>query len=544
MLVDFVTHERPQAEAGDDRLRKYPRVCCELLCAQAQSISDALFQHEELLDSLWAFLDQHEPPLSPQLVSYCVRIIQSLVSQKITASVAYLRKKERAVPRLVARLTSPGVPDLVTKLAACEDEPALRWLCDAGFIAEIIALLSSADADAREIAAQLLLDIIDVSTGPIADYFKRADFVDSLMRSIAADTEDQKSSFLFALPPMTALIKKYASGSYSDAAQLAELPALFGATATHLPDIDALLGGKGANAEFRLSFGTLTPPLGLLRLKLVEYILAFARSNHKCVLDVLAISPTLLTVLDLFFTYLWNSLLHQVVQDLLLYIFRSGHLGVILHVLVDGKLLARIVEAQKASEEETKISGLPRGYMGALRNISAEFESLVFPASGTADPRLVELAKSTSGWSDFVSGPLAERRQIESQLLGGRKPSAGMGADDFDAPVPTTSDAARNFLAGFDDDEPDEGDSSSDDDSDDFGDSDDDELADGVDDDGDGDSASDDSDSSSSDDGVDDQVEYYCKILRGTGSTPTAVDAAAASASPDAVANTVPPLST
>lgn len=82
------------------------------------------------------------------------------------------------------------------------------------------------------------------------------------------------------------------------------------------------------------TFGVLHPPLGLHRLKLVEFVFALVCAKYKCLLDALLCSRIIPGILDLFFCFPWNSLLHKLVQDMVLTILRGTHEEAKLHVIL------------------------------------------------------------------------------------------------------------------------------------------------------------------------------------------------------------------
>ena len=60
---------------------KNSTISCELLTCDIPALNDAFFQHIQLIDKLYSFLD-NSPPLNPLLASYFAKIVGSLILRK------------------------------------------------------------------------------------------------------------------------------------------------------------------------------------------------------------------------------------------------------------------------------------------------------------------------------------------------------------------------------------------------------------------------------------------------------------------------------
>ena len=138
-----------------------------------------------------------------------------------------------------------------------------------------------------------------------------------------------------------------------------------------LEDLVMLLHKPPPMAAIINSTGKLDPPLGVVRLKVLELIAMLVALDNPVVEERLASLKVLPAVLDIFFKYEWHNLLHNLVCKMLEPVIaaeapsgqRLKH-----SLLEDGKLLPRIIKAHADNDEHVKQPKQTRkGYMGQLR---------------------------------------------------------------------------------------------------------------------------------------------------------------------------------
>lgn len=64
-------------------------------------------------------------------------------------------------------------------------------------------------------------------------------------------------------------------------------------------------------------FGGLNPPVGPVRMKMVELLVALLRSNYPMVYERIASLRLITECIELFFTFEWNNLLHGLVEHVI-----------------------------------------------------------------------------------------------------------------------------------------------------------------------------------------------------------------------------------
>ena len=136
----------------------------------------------------------------------------------------------------------------------------------------------------------------------------------------------------------------------------------FASLAPHLHKIIALL--HQPQPEVRVQFGK-SQPFGETRMKVVELTLVLLRSRLAGVDKQLSELRVLALMLESFFLYPWNNMLHGLVESIVRTVLDSDS-EVLRHALfVDGELVERFVAAYERSEREAKEkSGYRLGYMG------------------------------------------------------------------------------------------------------------------------------------------------------------------------------------
>jgi hypothetical protein len=138
-----------------------------------------------------------------------------------------------------------------------------------------------------------------------------------------------------------------------------------------LEDLVMLLHKPPPMAVIVNSTGKLDPPLGIVRLKVLELIAMLVALDDPVVEERLATLKVLPAVLDIFFKYEWHNLLHNLVYKMLEPVIMAevpSAQQLKRSLLEDGKLLSRIIQAHADNDEHVKQPKATRkGYMGQLR---------------------------------------------------------------------------------------------------------------------------------------------------------------------------------
>ena len=150
-MLDYVSKEPPPGspevvlikyvcvQRYNQLFTRYPMICCHVLCSPISSIADTFVKTPTFLDTILAFL--YIPPEQRQLPwllrNYCAQVALSMLYRKPNEMAALLRRKAGFIPKLVSCITSPGIPELVSKLAGTEFEEVVT------VISKILTFFSS-----------------------------------------------------------------------------------------------------------------------------------------------------------------------------------------------------------------------------------------------------------------------------------------------------------------------------------------------------------------------------------------------------------------
>jgi len=421
-LVVYVTQE-PEDDSDTKRKYKYPFLACEILASEVWALCDAFYQHQNLLDDLYGFLAR-DPPLNPMLASYTCRVAGVLLQKKVAETIAYMKEKKSIIPSFIKHLGNSSVMDLLLKVIACEDTPdgsgILEWLCKTDLISCLISKFDpKLNSDVHENASQALVDIVAISvtsaSSPLIAQLESEEVVKILFGYILS--EGLTSSLLHGLSVVIELLKRHINEHHDEATEVDQLPALLRFVVTNIDKFHQLLTEPNQHNEkhdIKLNLPTgKHEPLGFHRLKIVEFFAILVRTNYKCIDSIVVKSGVLDTCLDLFFRYMWNNFLHTTVEQMIQGILDGENEDLKKALLVDCKLIKRIVEATRENETEcARPKGVRRGYMGHLSTIS---QGLIQTAS--SDPLVEKILSESSEWAEYVKGPLAQTTERENRRL-------------------------------------------------------------------------------------------------------------------------------
>lgn len=202
-------------------------------------------------------------------------------------------------------------------------------------------------------------------------------------------------------------------------------PPSIGIILSRLPQLISILQNPPAMDPIETTSGTLDPPLGETRLKIVEFLASLFHVRSTDIEQELIKCNSIGVVLDLFFQYEFNNMLHFQVLHIINYILCSDSLDMKRALFVENGLIDRILAANKANEEAiAQPKGMRKGHMGHIIAISNDIV-----ASSASDPAVAEMIGTNEEWIKFVRTTLAERNILDSAILGGQAPLYAQGMD-------------------------------------------------------------------------------------------------------------------
>jgi uncharacterized membrane protein YgcG len=283
------------------------------------------------------------------------------------------------------------------------------WLSSGDLVPRLIGRLCDTKSDEASIhAAEILQEMIAVSARHIPRklppplIFQQFIVEDSLSRVVPAVLGLQTEQVFSAAVTVILELLKY-EGLYLKSNPSASPSCVLRLIEQNIEKLIIKLKLKNPKEKF-----------GFLRLRVLGFFgrliaHALAYPGGRSVIDTLTRLDFWNIILELFFTFTWNNFAHNVIERVMGVILGAGpeYKELKKQILVDYKLLDRIMEADKLNQEDSKDPGGRRGYMGALTNLS-----ITVTKCGAQDPELNKLLTDYPGWSEYVGTSLKQAREV------------------------------------------------------------------------------------------------------------------------------------
>lgn len=459
-LIDYIT-VLPSESDDDSRIHKYPFLSCEILCSDIASIVDRIADDDELLERLFRFLD-NEPPLNAVLASYFVRFFTTILQRKPTELLHFARKLGDRVPNSLAEhISTTGMNQVMLQFMGYDifegsvdsDNPfsggnAPPTLSFAGTYKSRLPQERRIDLpDTIEIAkwwidTKALLKLIEKldPAFPPEVHFNVTSVLSEIAKRYATTRGIHPLSQLLMSEPVTSgildkllktpestvflegmsLLSVIVESSIQSAGttQQEEASAIL-VILTRIKDFIQLLQNPMSTITLPMTSGvTLTPPLGIVRLKVIEFIASLIHTNYIPVEKEILSSGLLNVVLDLFFQYDLNNMLHNLVAEMIRFVFSSPSEILKRALIKDCKLLDRTMETFAANEIAiSQPKGVRKGNLGHLTLIANNITR-----ASEMQPYVASLVEDNVQWAEFVRTILTDKNDLETISLGGHKP--------------------------------------------------------------------------------------------------------------------------
>ncbi|KAM4015924.1 serine/threonine-protein phosphatase 6 regulatory subunit 1 isoform 2-T2 [Anomaloglossus baeobatrachus] len=456
-LVTCITQEPPSDM--DEKLRyKYPSVSCEILTADVTQINDSLGEDEHLLKRLYSFL-QNEEDLNPLLASFFSKVMGILINRKTEQIIAFLRKKDDFVNLLLRHIGTSAIMDLLLRLLTCVEQPQLRqdvfnWLNEEKIVQRLIEMIHpSKDDNQHSNASQSLCDIIRLSReqmiqiqdSPEPDQLlatlEKQETIEQLLSNMF-DGDHNESVIVNGIQVLLTLLEPrrpraelggmnafYCNlegqleinpgiDSCNTQASVGTLLAI----KQSLKDFHQLLIDPPKKESLQTTWGVLDPPLGNTRLHVVKLLTSAVNANNMPLNQELIELDAVNTMLDLYFTYMYNNFLHSQVEACITNILNSSAIEdanesdppenlLVKYLLQKCQLVQKILSSWDDNEKEQSEGGRRKGFMGHLTKIA---NALVQSSEkGPNNALIVQLIKEfpdeqQEQWEAFITGSLTD----------------------------------------------------------------------------------------------------------------------------------------
>ncbi|PSK39081.1 hypothetical protein C7M61_002393 [Candidozyma pseudohaemuli] len=173
--------EEATPELSEERRSRYATLSAEILSADVWSLTDTVMESTQNLNKLWSILDL-EQPLSINLATYFMKIMEHLLDMKCEEMITYLIDNQPALVRkFMNHLSNPPLMDFLLKLIST-DKPdnstgIIDFLQDQQLVPQLVEALDTSDSDAdmdellvrQSSAADFLKALITISANSTTD---------------------------------------------------------------------------------------------------------------------------------------------------------------------------------------------------------------------------------------------------------------------------------------------------------------------------------------------------------------------------------------
>ncbi|CAL5029964.1 unnamed protein product [Urochloa decumbens] len=454
-LLRYIVEEAPE-DAEKKRIFRFPFIACEIFTCEVDVIMKTLVEDEDLMNLLFSFLkpDHSHGTLS---AGYFAKVVICLMMRKTLSLVSYVQGHPEIVSQLVDLIGITSIMEVLIRLIGADEvmyssySDSMQWLDDIQVLEMIVDKFSTSDSpEVHANAAEILCAVTRYAPPALAAKISSPSFVGRLFQHAFEDSRP-KSVLVHSLSVCISLLdpKRLVSASYqafrsqlSHGTLVTASPETVNGMLESLGDLLKLLDVSSSENVLPTTYGSLQPPLGKHRLKIVEFISVLLSIGSEAAETRLIHLGAIKRAIDLFFEYPFNNFLHHHVENIIGSCLESKQDRLIGHVLDECKLVTRILEAEKNSALSTDLTkhtlfaegrSPPRiGIVGHMTRIANKLLQLA-NTNTTVQSHL----QQNSDWIEWHANILTKRNVLENvyQWACGRPQSLqdrGRDSDDED----------------------------------------------------------------------------------------------------------------
>jgi serine/threonine-protein phosphatase 6 regulatory subunit 3 len=439
------------SQSDTRRYFKYPFTACEIFCCEVEGIYNTLLENEDVLGLFFIILNKKRRPLNTILAGYFSRVMGALLARRSSDVVLYLQANPSILDKLVYHVDTTSVAEVLARLAGADDpvgysdSPGVVWLASTNVLQLLVKSLGSdTPSEGQANAAEVLAAIARSTATQLTRSMANESFMQELVDAALADHSGAAASHalnvcLALLEPLTVdpamgrfpvtdihdVLRQEAVRCLSQEETLQKL--------VRLLDVTERRGDELALSELSTTYGHIKPPVGQLRLKIVDLLASLFRTTEPLAERAIINTMAVTRAMDMFLEYPFNNALHGGVT-MLLTAFEEGSEELRRYLMEEAKLIEWLVHAPRtltnASAEKTLISlrkentVLRAGYCGHLTQIANRLQR----CAETCE-YMKEYLEKNEEWNEYKDQELDARNRVESVLAWkcGRPASQGMG---------------------------------------------------------------------------------------------------------------------
>ncbi|GJP34040.1 hypothetical protein CLOM_g18513 [Closterium sp. NIES-68] len=436
-MIRYVV-EAPPDDGDAKRTFKFPFISCEVFTCDIDQILTTVVEEDEIMDLLFSFTNP-DGPHSNLLAGYFSKVAVSLLIRKTPEVMAYLQKHPEVLDNLIRLIGITSVMEVVMKLVGADDQimmyhsDKLEWLAETSLLDTLLSQLSAqSSSDVHANAAECLSAIARTAPSALASQLSTPKYIGKFFEHVLEAPRSMTSVINSLSVCITLLDPKRAAPpgamrnqlqyqlqnqQYQQQQQVVTVETVEGMV-QRLGELIAILDLSNDDKVLPTTYGELRPPLGIHRLKIVEFIGVLLGTNSERVREELVRLGGVRTCLDLFFRFHFNNFLHHHVERMVMAILESGSSLLLEHLFVECDMLNRVMTAyddphapDSRPEPRAASARVPArsGYMGHLTRIANRICQL-----GASNPQIEGYIQANARWSDWQKNVLRKRLLLEN----------------------------------------------------------------------------------------------------------------------------------
>ncbi|CAI6003313.1 unnamed protein product [Closterium sp. NIES-65] len=436
-MIRYVV-EAPPDDGDAKRTFKFPFISCEVFTCDIDQILTTVVEEEEIMDLLFSFTNPDRPH-SNLLAGYFSKVAVSLLIRKTPEVMAYLQRHPEVLDNLIRLIGITSVMEVVMKLVGADDQimmyhsDKLEWLAETSLLDTLLSQLSAqSSSDVHANAAECLSAIARTAPSALAAQLSTPKYIGKFFEHVLEGPRSMTSVINSLSVCITLLDPKRApppgvmrnqlqyqlqTQQYQQQQQVISVETVEGMV-QRLGELIGILDLSNDDKVLPTTYGELRPPLGIHRLKIVEFIGVLLGTNSELVRLELVRLGGVRTCLDLFFRFHFNNFLHHHVERMVMAILESGSSLLLDHLFVECDMLNRIMTAyddphapDSRPEPRAASARVPArsGYMGHLTRIANRICQLA-----ASNSQIEAHVQANPRWADWQKKVLRKRLLLEN----------------------------------------------------------------------------------------------------------------------------------
>ncbi|KAJ5078967.1 sit4 [Anaeramoeba ignava] len=398
------------SEKIEEKIFKYSNIANQIICSE--QIVPRLTEDNKILEMIFSRIYL---PSIEKFHNQLSRIIMLIISTNASNVINFLESKESIFDHFLLHFDYETIAEIFTHLftlSKSEIEKVDQWLSKTNFVSKLLQLLSPKfSMNFHYNSSHCLISAISsphlLSESLVLSQILQESTINEIFQRIFENNPISPSIFQSGLDIITQiLVKVDFSNEFEDENDLMKI------TESLIDKLDklCLLLSENKPSEIKLSFGNLTPPLGVIRFKIVEFIHFLVRIESPELIEKICEIKIFKPILDLFFEYKWNNFLHNQVRDMILYVIEYGSPNLLKSLFFDCNLIQRILEVVPTTELKEPIKILNQaGYFSHLAKIS----NLVIELSEMDEDISQTIDEQSDLWNGYVENFLDFINEIQ-----------------------------------------------------------------------------------------------------------------------------------